>query len=138
MKIKAVDFINNHSEDGTLDLIGVAKKLYPNLKLTSDNVIFIGDKFIFQSDNIENVELVLYGLIVANQNEKESIESLNNRWAKSREEAKNTGIQIGIRLGVENSEEFWNKWDELILGDDFPSEDEVMNECIDIIFNIKQ
>ena len=83
MKIKAVDFINNHSEDGTLDLIGVAKKLYPALKLTSDNIIFIGDKFIFQSDNIENVELVLFGLISGNQQDeinelKERIDDLEN------------------------------------------------------------
>ena len=87
MKIKAVDFINNHSEDGTLDLIGVAKKLYPALKLTSDNIIFIGDKFIFQSDNIENVELVLFGLIAGNQQDeinrlKERIEELEDEVAE--------------------------------------------------------
>lgn len=84
MQIKALDILNNHSEYGALDIVGAAKKLYPTLKLTSDNVIFIGDKFIFQSDNIENVELVLYGLIVGNQqdeinNLKERIDDLENQ-----------------------------------------------------------
>jgi hypothetical protein len=67
MKIKAVDILNKYSEDGELDLLEIAKKIYPTLKLTSDNVIFIGDKFIFQSNSIENIELVLFGLISAKQ-----------------------------------------------------------------------
>ena len=67
MKIKAVDILNKYSEDGELDLIEIAKKIYPTLKLTSDNAIFIGDKFIFQSNSIENIELVLFGLISAKQ-----------------------------------------------------------------------
>jgi len=68
MNITAVYFLNKHSEEGTLDLIGVAKKVYPTLKLVNDNTtIFIGNNFIFQSNNIENVELVLYGLISAKQ-----------------------------------------------------------------------
>lgn len=87
MQIKAVDIINNHSEDGILDIVGAAKKLYPTLKLTIDNFILIGDKFIFQSDNIENVELVLYGLIAGNQQDeinrlKERIEELEDGVAE--------------------------------------------------------
>ena len=67
MKIKAVDILNKYSEDKELDLLEIAKKIYPTLKLTSDNVIFIGDEFIFQSNSIENIELVLFGLIAGNQ-----------------------------------------------------------------------
>jgi hypothetical protein len=68
MKITAVNILNKHSKEGTLDLIGVAKKLYPTLELVNDNTtIFIGNNFIFQSNNIENVEFVLFGLISAKQ-----------------------------------------------------------------------
>ena len=48
MKISAVDILNKHSEEGTLDIMGVAKKVYPTLKLVNDNTtIFIGNNFIF-------------------------------------------------------------------------------------------
>lgn len=84
MKITAVDILNKYSENRELDLLEIAKKIYPTLKLTSDNVIFIGDKFIFQSNNIENVELVLFGLIAGNQQDevntlKERIDDLENQ-----------------------------------------------------------
>ena len=85
MKISAVDILNKHSEEGTLDIMGVAKKVYPTLKLVNDNTtIFIGNNFIFQSNNIENVELVLFGLIAGNQQDevntlKERIDDLENQ-----------------------------------------------------------